>query len=113
MEIWGWLCLFPYILLFIAIRSGNWHLWVPAIKLMAADFTAFDHPMYQQLLTNHLLDLMQMPTEETHITENGGFVVSIKGRYYHSVGIDEAHEMWINKQTKQAIVRPQKITITE
>ena len=51
---------------------------------------------------------MQMPSEVTRFFENGGFVVSIKGRHYHFVGIDEAHEMLINKQTKQAIVRPTK-----
>ena len=30
------------------------------------------------------------------------------GRRYHSVGIDEVHEMEINRQCKQAIVRPTK-----
>ena len=98
----------PYIALFIAIRSGNWLLRVAAIKAMAAGFSAFDHPMYQRLITNHMLDLIRMPQEVIQFFRAGGFVVSITGRYFHSVGIDEAHEMLINKQTKQAIVRPTK-----
>ena len=53
----------PYIALFIAIRSGNWHLRMAALKLMAADFTAFDHPIYQKLITNHIQDVLKMPDE--------------------------------------------------
>ena len=48
---------YNYVALFIAIRSGNWHLRMAALKLMAADFTAFDHPIYQKLITNHMQDV--------------------------------------------------------
>ena len=41
----------PYIALFIAIRSENWHLRMAALKMMAANFTAFNHPNYQKLIT--------------------------------------------------------------
>ena len=36
----------------------------------------------------------------------GGFVVSVCGNAWHSVGIDEAHEMLINRECKSSIVRP-------
>lgn len=49
-----------------------------------------------------------MPPKLLNFFEKGGFAVSLSGRQYHSVGIDEAHEMLINKHTKQAIVRPSK-----
>ena len=44
----------PYVALFISIRSENWHLRTAAVKLMAADFTAFDHPIYQKQITDHI-----------------------------------------------------------
>ena len=91
----------PYITMFIAIRSGNWAMRMAAIKLMAADFSAFDHPTYQRLITSHVLDVLQMPCEILSQFEKGGFVVSICGREFLSVGVDEAHEMLMNKHTKQ------------
>ena len=38
----------------------------------------------------------------------GGFVVSLSGRPRHSVALDEAHEMKINKECKTSIVRPSR-----
>ena len=79
-----------------------------AIKAMAANFAAFDHPIYQRLISNHIADTAQAPSKLLEFFKSGGFVVSLTGRRYHSVGIDEAHEMEINRQCKQAIVRPNK-----
>ena len=98
----------PYIALFIAIRSENWHLRMASVKAMAADFTVFDHPIYQKLITQHIVDIMNMPAELLQYFENGGFVLSISGNALHSVGLDESHEMLINKHVKQSIVRPSK-----
>lgn len=36
----------------------------------------------------------------------GGFSISFRGRYAHNVAIDEAHEMAINKDCKEAITKP-------
>lgn len=47
-----------------------------------------------------------MPPALLEYLQNGGFALSISGRILHSVGLDESHEMLINKHVKQAIVRP-------
>ena len=85
-----------YIAMYLAIRSGNWHLRMAAIKYMAPLFTAFDRIKYQKLISQHISDIFNFPNEVLcHLVE-GGFTVSITGRACHSVGINEAHEMCIN-----------------
>ena len=76
------------------------------MKLMAPLFTAYDHPIYQKLISSHLLDVLDMPPAILTMLHQGAFVVSISGRAMHSVGIDEAHEMLINKGYKSSLVRP-------
>ena len=73
---------------------------------MAPLFTAFDHPNYRKLISRHLADLLTMPQSVITMLQQGGFVISISGNPWHSVGIDEAHEMLINKACKMSVVRP-------
>ena len=94
-----------FLCLYLAVRSGNVNLRAASIKEMAALFFAFNRPHYQKLISQHLSDLLTLPHA---IQQRGYFVVSIKGRQWHSVAIDEAHEMMINKDLKSAIVRPNK-----
>ena len=94
---------YAYVCLYIAKRSGKWNLRMGAMKSMAALFTAFDRPNYQKLIPQHLLMILE---EVLCHLKKGGFTVSIKGRVGHSVGIDEAHEMCINKECKECITRP-------
>lgn len=95
-----------YIGLFLAIRSGNWDLRLASIKLMAPIFTAFDHQTYRKLIAQHLADLCKFPNEIINSFRKGGFVVSLSGKQWHSVAVDEAHEMKINKECKTSIVHP-------
>lgn len=97
---------FAYITLYLSVRSGNWTLRMAAIKSMAALFTAFDRPKYQKLIAQHISDMMTLPDEVHHHLQHGGFAVSIKGRPCHSIGIDEAHEMCINRECKEYVTRP-------
>ena len=103
---------FAYISLYLAMRSGTWNMRVASIKSMAALFSAFDRARYQRLISQHLLDLLTFPREVlTHIMK-GGFTVSIKGRACHSIGIDKAHEMCINRECKEYISRPSAENMT-
>ncbi len=95
-----------YVGLFLAIRSGDWELRMASMKSMAPVFTAFDHPLYQKLISTHVADLLTMPGAVRTMFQQGAFVVSISERPWHSVGIDESHEMFINKDCKMSIVRP-------
>ena len=97
---------FAYVALHLAIRSSKWDLRIAAIKSMAAVFTAYDRPNYQKLIAQHINDLLTMPREIIEQLCSGGFTVSILGRPGHSVGIDEAHEMCVNKDCKEFITRP-------
>ena len=92
-----------YIGLFLAIRSGNWKLRVASIKLMTSIFTAFDHQTYRRFIAQHLADIKSIPISTFR---KGGFTVSLNGRPWHSVALDEAHEMKINKECKTSIVCP-------
>ena len=50
--------------------------------------------------------MLVMPKEILKDLQSGKFVASLSGRPGHSVAIDEAHEMKVNRDLKSAIVRP-------
>ena len=50
--------------------------------------------------------MSSMPSQILTMFQQGAFTVSIKGRPWHSVAIDEAHEMLINKSCKLSITKP-------
>ena len=85
-----------YVCLFLAIRTGNWNLRMTTIKSIAAVFIAFDHSNYQKLISQHLEDVLTMPAPITAMFQQGAFVVSMHGRPWHSIAIDESHKI-INK----------------
>ncbi len=95
-----------YVGLFLGMRSGDWSLRMASMKQMAPLYTAFDHATYQKLIGRHIADILCMPPPVLTMFQQGAFVVSVTGREWHSVGIDECHEMGINRACKTAIVRP-------
>ena len=84
-----------------------------SVKSMAAVFTAFDHTTYQKRITQHLQDIATMLAPILTMFRQGAFVVSVTGRPWHSVGIDEGHKMLINKDCKTSIIRPSQIILIE
>ena len=79
--------------LFIAIRNADWVLRMAAIKLMAAVFSAFDRPIYQRIIPQHLADVLCFPASVLQHLKNGAISVHLTKGSGHAVGIDEAHEM--------------------
>ena len=95
-----------YIGFYLAIRSGDWDTRMAYLKMMAPLYSAFDHTTYKKLIAQHLADILCMPPNLLLAFQQGAFVVSICGNVWHSVAIDEAHEMLINKGCKTSITRP-------
>ena len=77
-----------------------------AYKLMAPLFTAFDRFVYQQLIAQHIYDVNNFPQDLHEALKDGGFAISLRGRTCHSIGVDEAHEMCINRDCKMSITKP-------
>ncbi|CAH1775834.1 unnamed protein product, partial [Owenia fusiformis] len=100
-----------YISLYLAIRERNWDLRNAAIKSMAPLFTAFDAHNYSRLLPQHISHILTLPNDVSEQFQSGAFAVSLKGTNYASVGLDEAHEMTINKEVKEVLFRINPHTI--
>ncbi len=99
---------FSYFSLFYSIRNGIWDLRLYAIKQIGPLFAAFDRPHYQKLIPCHLHEVLLMPQEIVAHFEKGAFVCNVSGNSFHSVALDEAHEMLVNKDLKTTVVRPTK-----
>ena len=69
-----------------------------SIKLMTPLFFAADRPTYSKLLSQHIADCLTYPTTILGYLRCGGFTVSITGRSWHGVAVDEAHEMLVKGQ---------------
>ncbi len=74
-----------------------------ALKSTGQFFHALNRQNYSRLIPLHLSQMYTLQKPVLQHFENGAFVSSIKGLSYSSVGIDEAHEMLINKDCKGAL----------
>lgn len=52
---------FSYIAFFLSIRSGNWHLRLGSLKLLAPIFASFDRTTYRKLIPQHIADCLLLP----------------------------------------------------
>ena len=64
------------------------------------EMAALDRHNYQKLVPMHLQDMRHLPADILMSLRKGGCLL---GRRGHSVGVDKAHEMCINRQCKEYI----------
>ena len=62
-----------------------------AIKSTSAVFSAFDRPIYQCLIPQHLAALLCYPTSVMQHLQKGAFTVRITEGKGHAIRLDEAH----------------------
>ena len=79
-----------------------------SIKRITPLFFAADGPTYSKVLSQNIADCLTYPSAILSYLTSGGFTVSITERCWDSVAVDKAPEMFVNKDLKRAIVRPNK-----
>lgn len=78
-----------------AHRTGNYDLYVNAIKLFIPWFFSMDQHNYARWIPIYIRDLTQLPSKHPQIYDafkNGLFVVQKSKKPFSSIGTDEAHE---------------------
>ena len=103
---------------YFAIRSGNWGLRIATLKILNELilnelFFAYSRDNYEVLNINALADSYTYPDEVLEALKNGEWTVSVKGRPYHSLALDEAQECIINRKLKQITTRPSHFRMVE
>jgi hypothetical protein len=95
-----------YISLWLAICTGDWNLRIAAYKLLGPLFRAYDRTHYQQLIPLHLAHLHQLLPKILDSLQQGLWTVSLKGRPYKNLALNEAHKTLINRDLKMSMNRP-------
>ena len=82
---------------FFAIRSGNFDLRNACLPTLTELFCVYSHNKYEQLSCETLYD--EVTANKILMTHfrRGEWTISIGGRPFHNVALDEGHEMVINK----------------
>ena len=82
-----------YFGLFITIHYRNWDLRNSCIKLLAPVFSAFDTPIFQCLIPNHISDVLSLPDCVRKHLQRECFSVHLSSSEWHAVALDEDAKM--------------------
>ena len=102
-----------YIGFYFAVRSGNWGLRNSCLKVITEMYFAYGRDKYEVLSVTALADSFTYPPDVLDYFMQGEFTVSVKGRPYHNLAFDEAHECIINRKLKQITTRPSCFRMVE
>ena len=96
-----------YMAFYFSIRSGNWNLRMASLPKIGALIFAYAHFNYEDLICAHIKDVsINYPKCVLDAFKRGEWSVSITGKPFKNVAIDECHEMHTNKNTKINTSRP-------
>ena len=86
-----------YMMIYIAIRAGDWSLRLTSLKMMAERFVTSGATLYQWIVIRHLADLSStFPEGILDVFQQGGWVSVLK-RCTNGLARDEFHEMTASK----------------
>ena len=81
-----------YVGFYFSIRSGNWSLCTSCLKKLNKLFFAYARDNYEVLSIHTLADTYTYSDEVLKLFQDGQWTMSVKGRPYHNLAFDEAHE---------------------
>ena len=83
------------------------------LKKLNELFFAYARDKYEVLGIHTVVDIYTYPDEVLQQFKDGQWTVSVKGRPYHNIALDEAHECIINRKLKQITTRPSYFRMVE
>ena len=77
MEVLGLLYFHKLLLLYLAVRSSNWHLHLASLKQMATMFSAFDCEYYAWILPHDLAEIYYYSSTVLNCLQSKRFIVNL------------------------------------
>ena len=105
--------LHAYVGFYFAVRSGNWFLRNSCLKVISELYFAYSRNKYEVLSMSAIANSYTYPIEVIHHFTHGQWTVSVKGRPFHNLALDEAHESIINRRLKSITTRPSHFRMVE
>lgn len=102
-----------YVGYYFSVRSGNWLLRNSCLRALLPLIFAYNHNKYEELCCMAIMDTLTLPNALIHKFLDGEWTVSVKGRPYHNLALDEAHESVINLRLKTITARPSHFRTVE
>ena len=102
-----------YVGYYFSVRSGNWLLRNSCLRALLPLIFAYNHNKYEELCCTAIMDMLTLPNSLIHKFLDGEWTVSVKGRTYHNLALDEAHESVINLRLKAITARPSHFRTVE
>ena len=95
-----------YVGYYLSIRTGNFALRNACLVPLAELFFAYSHNKYEELVCETIKDVLHLPSEVQNHFNEGEWTISLTGKPFHNVALDEGHEQVVNKQLKELTTRP-------